>query len=94
MLAVAHDLLEVLVVILAEPQVVAVLHRRKGRRHQERHEAVLGQLEVVDDVGPEQAEGVRERGELEARVELLGDRRATEQRAPLEDQRLSPALAR
>ena len=91
-LAVAGDLLEVLVVVLAEPQVVAVLHRREGRRHQERHEAVLGQLELVDDVRPQQAERVREGREREARVELLGDRGATDQVAPLEDQRLEPGL--
>ena len=91
-LAVARDLLEVLAVVLAEPQVVAVLHRRERRRHQQRHEAVLGQLEVVDDVRPEQAQGVREGREPEARVELLGDRRAADERAPLEDQRLEPGL--
>ena len=91
-LAVARDLLEVLAVVLAEPQVVAVLHRRERRRHQERHEAVLGQLEVVDDVRPEQAQGIREGREPEARVELLGDGRATDERAALEDQRLEPGL--
>ena len=41
-LAVAGDLAEVLAVVLAEEEVVAVLHRRERRRHQERHEPVLG----------------------------------------------------
>ena len=89
-LAVPGDLLQVLVVVLAQPQVVAVLHRGEGRRHQERHEPVLGQLELVDDVGPEEAQGVREGREPEARVELLGDRRAADERAALEDQGLEP----
>ena len=53
---------------------------------------MLGQLEVVDDVRPEQAQGIREGREPEARVELLGDGRAAEQRAPLQDQRLEPGL--
>ena len=91
-LAVAGDLLLVLAVVLAQPQVVAVLHRAEGGRHQERHEAVLGQLEVLDDVRPEQAQRVREGREPEARAELLGDRRAADEVAALEDQRPEPGL--
>ena len=67
-LAVARDLLVVLAVVLAEQQVVAVLHRAERRRHQDRHEAVLDEVEVLDDVRPEQAERVRERREPEARA--------------------------
>ena len=52
----------------------------------------FGQLEVVDDVRPQQAQGVRERREPEARAELLGDGRAADEVAPLEDQRLEPGL--
>ena len=88
-LGVARDLLLVLPVVLGEQQVVAVLAGRERRRHQQRHEAVLGQLELVDDVGPQQAQRVRERREPEARPELLGDRRATDQVAALEDQHLA-----
>ena len=36
------------------------------------------ELELVDDVRPEQAQGVRERREPEARTELLGDRRTAD----------------
>ena len=89
---VPHDLLDVLVAVLAEQQVVAVLHRRERRRHQDRHEAVLDELELLDDVGPQQAQRVRERREVEARDELLGDRRAADEVAPLEDQRLQAGL--
>jgi hypothetical protein len=90
--AVPGDLLEVLVVVLPEPQVVAVLHRRERRGHQQRQEAVLGQFELVDDVRPEKAQRVRERREAEARIELLGDRGATDQRSPLEDEGLESGL--
>ena len=85
--AVAADLALVRLVVLAEQEIVAVLARTEGRRHEQRHEAVLRQLEVVDDVRSKKAEGVRERCEPEARPELLGDRRATDDVAPLEDQR-------
>ena len=90
--AVAGDRLLVLGVVLAHQQVVAVLHRAEGGRHQDRHEAVLDEVEVLDDVGPEQAERVREGGEPEARPELLGDRRAADEVAPLEDERPQPGL--
>ena len=91
-LRVAGDLLLVLAVVLAEQQVVAVLHRAERRRHEDRHEAVLGQLEVVDDVRPQQAQGVRERREPEAGPELLGDRRAADEVAALEDERAQAGL--
>ena len=49
---------------------------------------MLGQLEVADDLGPQQADDVREDRESEAREELLGHGRATEHRALLEDEGL------
>ena len=91
-LGVARDLLDVLVAVLPHHEAVAVLHRAERGRHQQRHEAVLDEVELVDDLGPQQAERVRERRELEARTELLGDRRPTHQVAPLEDQRAQPGL--
>ncbi len=90
--AVAGDRLLVLGVVLAHQQVVAVLHRAERGRHQDRHEAVLDEVEVLDDVGPQEAERVRERREPEARPELLGDRRAADQVASLEDERPQPGL--
>ena len=48
------------------------------------------QLELADDLGPEERHDVREDREAEAREDLLGDRRAAEDVAPLEDQRLHP----
>ena len=84
-LRVPRDLLLVLAVVLGEQQVLAVEAGRERRRHQQRHEAVLRQLEVVDDLRPQQAQRVRERREPEARPKLLGDRRATDEVAALED---------
>ena len=91
-LRVAADLLEVLAVVLAEEEVVAVLLRAERRRHEDRHEAVLDEVEVLDDVRPEQAQRVRERREPEPRPELLGDRRAADEVASLEDERPQPGL--
>ena len=91
-LRVPRDLPDVLAVVLAEQQVVAVLAGREQGRHQQRHEPVLRQLQVVDDVRPQEAERVREGREPEARAELLGDRRPTDEVAPLDDQRLEAGL--
>jgi hypothetical protein len=91
-LRVPRDHLLVLPVVLGEQQVVAVESGRERRRHQERHEAVLHQLEVLDDLGPEQAQRVRERREPEAGAELLGDRGATDEVPPLEDEDLEAGL--
>ena len=51
---------------------------------------MLRQLELADDLGAQQAHDVREDREAEAREELLGDGRAAEDVAPLEDERLHP----
>ena len=51
---------------------------------------MLGQLEVADDLGPQEADDVARDREPEARDDLLGDGRAAEDVAPLEDQRLEP----
>ena len=53
---------------------------------------MLGQLQLVDDVGTQQAEGVRERGEVEAGDQLLGDGCATDDVTPLDDQRAQARL--
>ena len=65
---VAPDLLHVLGVVVAEPQVVAVAGGVERRRHHQRHEAVLHQVELVDDLRPQQAQRVGEGGEREARA--------------------------
>ena len=52
----------------------------------------LGELEIMDDVGSQQAERVGERGEVEPRDQLFGDRRAADDVASLDDQRLQAGL--
>ena len=86
------DLLEVLLVVVAEQQVVAVTGRVERRRHHQRQEAVLHEVELVDDLRPEQAQGVRERRELEPGHQLLGDRRAPDAVVLLEHQGAQPRL--
>ncbi len=87
----ASDLAQVLVVVLGEPQVLALGRGRELRRHEERQEAVLGQLQLVDDLGPEEGQGVREGREPETGTELLGDGRSADQVPLLQDQGLQPA---
>ena len=72
--------------VLAEEQVIAVLHRTERRRHEDGHEAVLDEIEVLYDVRPQKAEGIREGREPEAGPQLLGDRGAADQVALFEDQ--------
>src|SRR5262249_45870109 len=70
----------------------AVLLRCEVGRHQQRQEAVLHQVQLLDDLRPEQAERVGERREREARVKLLGDRRTADERTALEDQDVQTRL--
>ena len=72
-------------------EVVAVVHGSEVRAHVERHEAEAHEIELGDDLGTQQAQGIGERGEVEAGPELLRDRRATDEVALLEDE---DALAR
>ena len=83
---VPRDLLDGEVAVLAEGEVTAVVGRGEAVRHQQREVAVRDEVELVDDVGPEQAHRVGERGEVEAGHQLLGDRRAAHQVTPLEDE--------
>jgi hypothetical protein len=86
------DLLDVLVTVRPEQQVVAVLHRGERGRHQDRQETVFDQVEFLDDVRAQQAQRVRERGEVKAGYQFLGDRCAADERAALDDQRPQPGL--
>ncbi|CAB4942131.1 unannotated protein [freshwater metagenome] len=57
-LGVPGDLADVRVAVLAEEQVIAVFHRRECRIHEQRHEPVPHEFELLDDLGPNEAEPV------------------------------------
>ena len=77
---------------IGEEQVLTILAGREARRHLQRQEAVLGELELVDDLRPQQRERVAEGRELEAGPQLLGDRCAADQVPSLEDEGPQPSL--
>jgi hypothetical protein len=88
----AADLPQVGVVVLGEPQVLALRGRGEARRHEQRQEPVLGELQLLDHLGPQQGQGVGEGREPEAGAQLLGDRGAADQVALFEDEGPEPAL--
>ena len=51
-------------------------------------EAVLLEFHVANDFGNQRAVGISERGAFEARMKIIGDGRATNDGAALDDQRL------
>ena len=89
-LRVAGDLAPRLRVIVDAPEVVAVRHRRERAVERQDLEAVPGQVELADDLGPQQRDDVGADRELEAREDLLGDRGAAEHVPPLEHEHLAP----
>ena len=89
-LRVPRDLAPGLGVIVDAPQVVAVRHRRERAVERQDLEAVPRQVELADDLGPQQRDDVRADRELEAREDLFGDRRAADHVPPLEHQHLAP----
>jgi hypothetical protein len=87
-LRVAGDLAARLGVVVDAPEVIAVEHRREGPVEREDLEAVPGQVELADDLGPQERDDVGADRELESREDLFGHRRAAEHVAPLEDEDL------
>ena len=76
---------------LADQQVVLVVERQEvGDLALHHLQAVPGQVEVGDDLGIEQADRVAGRRVAEARVELLGHRRAADHVAALQHRHLEP----
>ena len=67
-----------------------VEQRREGAVERDELEPEARQVELADDVGPEQADDVGADREGEARVELLAHRRAAQDVAPLEHEHLAP----
>ena len=64
---VAGDLAPRLLVVVHAPQVVAARHRREGAVQRQQLHAMPGQIEVADDLGPEQRHHVGADRELETR---------------------------
>ena len=73
---------------LRSRRAVAGAERRERPVEREDVEAVPRQLEVADDLRPQERDDVAEDAEPEAGEQLLGDRGATEDVALLEDERL------
>ena len=71
-------------VVVHAPQIVAVRHRRKRTVKRQHFEAVARQVEIADDLRPQQRDDVRADGDVEARKHLLGDGRAAEHVPALE----------
>ena len=78
------DLASRLVVIVHAPQVIAVGHRRERAVERQQLHAVARQIELADDLGPQQRDDVGADRELESREHFLGDCRAAEHVTPLE----------
>ena len=86
---VARDLAAGLVVIVDAPQVIAVRHRRQRAVERQQLHAVARQIEVADDLGPQQRDDVRADRELEAGKDLFGDGGAAEHVPALEHEHLA-----
>ena len=65
-------------------EVVAVVHGSEVRAHEERHEAEAHEIELLNDLWAQEAQGVGEGREAEARAKLLGDGGTAHQVALLE----------
>ena len=90
---VAGDFAMRLAVIVHAPQVIAAGHGREGAVERKDFEAVAREVEVADDLGPQQRDDVRADGELEAREDFFGAGRAAENVAAFEHENfLSRAL--
>jgi hypothetical protein len=76
-------------VIVHPPQVVTV-HGSERAVERQYLEAVPREVEISDDVGPQQRDDVGAFGEVEAGKDLLGHGRPAEHVASLEDEHLPP----
>ena len=83
------DLAKCAGVVVHAPEVIAAGHRRERAVKRQDLQAVPRQVELADDLGPQQRHDVRAHREPEAGDDLLGDCRAAEHVPPLEDEHLS-----
>ena len=85
---VAVDLAPRARVVAHAPEVVAVRHGREGAVEGQDLEPVPRQVQLADDLGPQQRHHVRADRELEAGEDFLGHGRAAEHVAALEHEHL------
>src|SRR5262249_46384901 len=70
-------------------EVVAVIERRDGALERQDLQTVAREIQVANDLRPQQTHDVGKHGELEAGKDLLRDRRAADERSAFEDERLA-----
>jgi hypothetical protein len=83
---VARDLAVGLGVIVGPPEVVALRHRRERAVERQDLEPVAREIELADDLRPEQRDDVRAHREVKALEHFLGDGRAADDVAAFEHQ--------
>jgi hypothetical protein len=71
--------------VVSAPQVV-VVERRQRAVDGQHLQPVPRQLQLADDLRPQQADHIRADAELEAGEDLFGDRRAAQDLAPFQDE--------
>src|SRR5207237_10176303 len=77
----ARDLAARLVGVRPAGEVVAIVERRDGALERQDLETVRGEIEVANALGAQQADDVREDGELEAGITLFRDSGTADTRA-------------
>ena len=85
-----RDLAARLRVIVHAPQVIAARHRRERAVERQDLETVARQIELANDLGPEQRHDVGADREAEARKDFLGHGRAAEHVPAFEDDDAAP----
>src|SRR5439155_22998363 len=83
-LRMARDLAPSPGVIVDAPEIVAVRHGREGAVERQDLESVTGEVEIADDLRPQQRHDVRADRKLESWEDLFGDRGAADDMAPLQ----------
>ena len=85
-LGVARDLAMRLAMVVHAPEIIAVRHGRERAVERKNFQAMARQIEVANDLRPQQRNYVGADRELEAGKDFFGDGRAAEHMAALEHQ--------
>ena len=73
------------IVVVPQAEIIAVIHWREGGWQRQDLQPVFWQFQLADNLRPQQADHVRELGELETGEDLLGHRRAADDLASLQN---------